>query len=158
MMATKKAYLPFVKCDSWDNFVHFSKQSRIVVYNLKIEEGSFHIYAIKERVYAYKETFPFPQKAEITKNESKWKFKSYTTDNENQLPDTSSLVIFSRQPLQKKFECGIPYSVITKFSREKGKWVIQFKCELTSETVAGFLSETLKVSRDRVIEGDVYSL
>jgi len=157
-MVIKKAHSLFVKCDSWDNFVQFSKHPRIVVYNLRVEEGAFHIYAIKERVFAYKETLPFPQKAEIKKNESEWELKSCTTDNENQPPDTSSLVIFSRQPMQKKFGCGITYSVTTKLSGEKGRWVIQFKCELNPEEVADFLSETLMVPRDRVIEGDVYSL
>jgi len=157
MIVTRKAYSPFVKCDCWEDFVQFSKGARIVVYNFRIEEGSFYIYAIIEKVFTYKESFPFPQTTEITKNGSKWKFKSYTTSNEKQSKDASDLVVFSRQPLQKKFECGIPYSVIPKLSRDGSKWTIKFKCELSSETVAGFLSETLKVPRNRVIEGDVYS-
>lgn len=154
---TKKAYSPLVKCDCWEDFVQFSKEARIIVYNFRIDEGSFHICAIKERVFTYKERFPFPQKTEITKNGSKWKFKSYTIDDEKQSKNTGGLVIFSRRPLQRKFECGMPYSVIPKLIREGDKWTIELKCELNPETVAGFLSETLKVSRDRVIEGDVYS-
>lgn len=158
MMVTKKAHSLFVKCDSWDNFVQFSKHPRIVVYNFRVEEGAFHVYAIKERVFAYKETLPFPQKTEITKNRSKWKFKSDIPHDENQLEHTGGLVIFSRQPLQKKFRCGIPYSVTPKLAREKDKWTIKLKSEFSPETVIGFLSEALKVSRDRVIEGDVYGL
>jgi len=157
MMTTKKAYSPFVKCDCWEDFVQFSKEARIVVYNFRTEERSFHIYAIKERIFTYKEPLPFPQKTEITKNGSKWKFKNCTTDNEKQPNNTSDLVIFSRQPLQKKSECGIPYSVIPKLIKDGSKWAIKLKCELNPETVAEFLSETLKVSRNRVIEGDVYS-
>jgi len=157
-MITKKAYTPFVECDCWEDFVQFSKKARIVVYNFKIDEGSFHVYAIKERIFTYKETFPFPQKTEITKNRSKWKSKSYTIDNEKQPKNPSDLIVFSRQPLPKKLECGIPYSVIAKLSKEGDKWTIEFKCKLNPETVVEFLSETLKVFRDRVIEGDVYSV
>ncbi len=157
MMITRKAYSPFVKCDCWEDFVQFSKEARIVVYSFRIEEGAFHIYAIKDRVFTYKESFPFPQKTEITKNGFEWKFKNYTTYDENQPKNTSGLVISSRQSLQKKFECGIQYSVIPKLIREGSKWTIEFKYELNPEKIAGFLSETLKVSKDRVIEGDVYS-
>ena len=155
VIATKKAYSPFVKCDRWEDFFQFSKKARIVVYNFGTEEDALHIYAIKERIFAYKEPFPFPQKTEITRNGSNWKFKRYPTINEKQ-PNISDFVIFSRQPLQKKFECGILYSVIPKLARERGKWTIEFKCELNPETVAEFLSETLKVPRDRIVEGDVY--
>jgi len=157
MIVTKKAYSPLVKCDFWEDFVQFSKEARIVVYNFMRVEGVFHIYAIKEKVFTYKESFPLPQKTEITKNGPKWEFRNCTTNKEKQPENTGDLAIFSRQPLQKKFECGIAYSVISKLSRKRGKWTIEFKCELNPETVSGFLSETLKVSRDRVIEGDVYS-
>jgi len=155
-MTTKKAYSPFIECDCWKDFVQISREARIVVYNLRIEEGSLQIYAIKQRIFTYQEHFSFPQKTEITKNGSKWRLKTYKTNNEKQ-PTTSDLVVFSRQPLQKKFECGIPYSVIPKLTRKGSKWAIELKCAFDSETVAEFLSEALKVSRDRVIEGDVYS-
>ena len=157
MITIKKAYSPFVKCDHWEDFVQSSKEAGIVVYNLRMEEGAFYIYAIKEKVFTYRELFPFPQKTEVTKNGSKWEFKNYTINNGKQFKNTSDLVIFSRQPLQKKFECGIPFSVISKLSREGGKWTIKFRCELNPERVLEFLSETLKVSRDRVVEGNVYS-
>jgi hypothetical protein len=157
-MVTQKPYSPFIKCDSWGDFIQLSKDPKIIVYNFRMTEGAFQIYAIKERVFTYKEKFPFPQKTEVTKNGSKWKFRTHTLDNDNQLMNTGDLAIFSRQPLQKKLECGIPYSVIPKLSRERGKWTITFKCETDLERVAGFLSETLKVSRNRVIEGDVYGL
>lgn len=157
MIVTKKAYSPLVKCDFWEDFVQFSKEARIVVYNFKRGERAFYIYAIKEKVFTYKESFPLPPKTEITKNGAKWEFRNCTTNNEKQSENTGDLVILSRQPLQKKFECGIEYSVIPKLSRKRSKWTIEFKCELNSEKVSGFLSETLKVSKDRVIEGDVYS-
>jgi len=54
MIVTRKAYSPFVKCDCWEDFVQFSKGARIVVYNFRIEEGSFYIYAIIEKVFTYK--------------------------------------------------------------------------------------------------------
>ncbi|MDH5450105.1 MAG: hypothetical protein OEX77_04245 [Candidatus Bathyarchaeota archaeon] len=157
-MMSKKTYSPYVKCNLWEDFVQFSKGAETVVYNFSIKEGSFHVYAIKERIYTHKELIPLPQKTEITKNGSKWKFKSYTINNEKQPKNSSDLVVFSRQPLQKKLECGIPYTVIPKLSRKKGKWTISFKGELNPKTVSQFLSETLKISKDRVIEGDVYSL
>lgn len=157
MITTRKTYSPLVKCDHWESFVQFSKKPKIVVYNLRIAEGSFHIYAIKEKVFTYKETFPFSQKTEVTKNGSKWKFQSYKTDHEGQPKNKSDLVVFSRQPLQKKLECGLLYSVTPKLSRKEGKWMIEFRYELNPETMAEFLSETLKISKDRVIEGDVYS-
>jgi len=158
MMETKKAYSPFVKCDRWEDFVQFSQEAKIVVYDFRSEEGSFHIYAIKGKVFIYRESFPFPQKTEIIKNGSKWKFKSDTTPDEKQPKNSCNLVIFSRQPLQKKFRCGMPYFVTPKLAREKDKWTIKLKSEFNPETVTRFLSEALKVSRDRVIEGDVYGL
>jgi len=158
LLVPKRAYSPFFECDCWEDFVHFSKDARIVVCNFEMVEGVFHIYAIKERVFTYKETFPFPRKTEITKNGSNLKFKTYTTDNEKQPKNASDLIIFSRQHLQKKLECGIPISVIPKLNRERDKWTIEFKCELNPETVTEFLSKTLKVPRDRIVEGDVYGI
>jgi len=157
MTAPKKAYSPFVRCDRWEEFVQLSKKARIVVYNLGTEEGSFNVYAIKERIFTYIEPFPFPQKTEITKDGSKWKFKSSASDSEKQPKNVSDLVVFSRQPLEKKLECGVSYRVTSKLSREGGRWAIEFKCEIDPETVAEFLSEKLTAPKGGVIEGDIYS-
>ena len=157
MMTREKPYSLYVTCDRWEDFVQFAERAETVVYNFGIQDGCFQVYAIKDRIYTYKESISLPQKTEITKNGATWNFKSYPIDDQKESKSSSDFIVSSRQPLQRKLECGIPYTVISKLSSERGKWTISFKSELNPKTVPQFLSETLKVPEDRVIEGEVYS-
>ena len=157
MMPREKPYSPYVKCNRWEDFVSFAERAGTVVYNYSIQEGFFQVYAIKDRIYTYKEPTSLPQKTEIIKDGATWNFKSCPINDQKEFKSSSDLIVSNRRPLQKKLECGIPYTVTTNLSGKQGKWTISFKSELNPKTVPQFLSETLKVPEDRVIEGEVYS-
>lgn len=144
-----------IRCIRWDDFVRFSKEARMVVYGLKVAEGIFRVCALKANVFMYEEALPLPERTEIAKGDQGWEVETRSATATKPPERISKFAIISRQTIRKKFECGVPYSIVPKLVGQKRGWIVEFEYQLDHNAVSQLLSKTLKVSKANVIHGEV---
>lgn len=144
-----------IRCVRWDDFERFSKEARMVVYELKVAEEIFRVCALKANVFMYEEALPLPERTEITKGDQGWEVETHSATATKSPERISKFAVISRQTIRKTFECGVPYSIVPKLVGQKGGWTVEFEYQLDHNVVSQFLSKTLAVSKANVIHGEV---
>lgn len=146
-----------VRCVSWEDFARFSKNSEMVIYEINKVDAVFRVYAIKENVFIYEEPLPFPEKTEIVKDKIEHKVNT-PRDAFVNLTEQNKFSISSRQDITKTLRCGISYSVTPKLIKEANRWIAKFEYKFDSLTVSEFLSRTLEIMKDRIVEGNLLKI
>ncbi len=158
MAALKTQASMLIHFARWEDFVRFSKKATMVVYKLKVAIGVFRVCSVKDNVLVYEENLPLPRKIRLMKGNEGWEAQIPSiTDKER--PDWfSKFAIISRRVVRETFVCGVPYSVLPKLVKEKGRWNVEFEYQLDPKEISGFLSKTLEIPEDYVIQGDILKL
>ena len=142
----------------WEDFVRFSTKAAMVMYKLKVAKGVFRVCTVKDHVLVYEESLPLPQRTRLMKSKEGWEAE-ITPRNDMERPEwLSKFAIISRQVIRKTFECGVPYAILPKLTREKGKWSVEFEYQLDPKEASSLLSKTLDVPKKYVIQGDILKI
>lgn len=155
-MKTWKPHSAAIRCVLWEDFVRFSRDAEIVIYETNRLDAVFRVYAVKENIFIYEEPLPLPEKAEIVKDKGKHRAKAHV--KASNLSDQNTFSIISRQVITKTLRCGISYSVTPMLVKEGNQWIAEFKYKFGSSTVSEFLSHALGTPRDHIIEGNITNI
>lgn len=158
MAALKTQASVLIHFARWEDFLRFSKEAAMVVYKLKVTTGVFRVCAVKDNVLVYEEGLPLPQKTRLMKGREGWEAEIPPTTDMERPEWLSKFAIISRRVIRKAFECGVPYSILPKLVRQKGKWIVEFEYQLDPKEVSSLLSKTLEIPEKYVVQGDILKL
>jgi hypothetical protein len=143
-----------IRCFFWEDFTRFSKDAEIAIYEINSLDAVFRVYAIKENIFIYEESLPFPEKTEIAEDKRRRKVEK-AHENASHLTEQNKFIIISRQVITKTLRCGLSYSVTPKLIKEDNRWIAEFEYRFKPSTVSKFLSQTLETPTERIVEGNL---
>jgi hypothetical protein len=152
-MYTKNSRSVAVHCVFWEDFRRVSENAEMIIYEINLPHSLFRIYAVKENVFIYEEPLPFPETIEVLREGKLPKTKA------SRIPlsakEENILVISSRRDITKKLKCGLSYSIKARLTKKASRWMAEFQYKFEPAAVAEFLSQELKIKKDRIIEGSL---
>ncbi len=143
-----------ISCAVFEDFARLSKQSEMAVFELKASEQIFRICSLKGNVFVYEERLPLPQRISVTKIKDKLQLKALAVDVQNS-EDVSEFAIISREVIRKTLRCGLPYSIVPRLIKERGRWTVEFEYQMDLKETKKFLSHILDVPQESIIQGEV---